>query len=403
MPILANVLNFTFCNLSFGHGLFLMKRTFTYIHFANVLFVIVLLACLYSPVRAQHPHEKSSIAISTGVKFGKIFKHSPKFLPEVTEWSTIYELNFSQNTAGSRLWHQLHGYPIAGISVLYGRYGDSHIFGQSIALVPSMTFLSRMQHFNLHYRIGVGLSYITNHFDRTTNPTNNVIGSPVNNTTMFMAALEWKASSQWRVLTTFDFIHYSNAKVQHPNLGINLPTMGLLVKYYPGSQAFTYQINELPPLDRKVRVGIRAGLGFNEEDIPGGPRYKVFVAAVYLTRRINHKGELLSGIEGNFYNSIYDFVVSQQAFLEKQAAKAIKVAPYIGYRFFFGHLSVSGKLGAYVFNPFSPRAPFYSKIGLQYHLFNPMYRNGRNLYAGVYLKAHYAMADYLELGVGYTF
>ena len=347
--------------------------------------------------------EKGQWAVAAGWKYGKIFKHTPKFVPEVTEMTSIYELNISQQTDGRKVWHQYHGFPIKGVSVLYGHYGNAEVFGRSVAVVPSLTFVSRLRRVRLHYRIGVGLSYLTKYFDRATNPVNNVIGSAINNTTMFMGAVEWTVHPQWRLMAAADFIHYSNAKVQYPNLGINVPTLGLMVKHFPNKQTFKYKIHESQPIDRSIRAAFRVGVGFQEAEVPGGARYHIYIGALSAVKRVNHKGQFLAGIEWNYYMELLHFVRSQTIFEEDERKQALKVTPYIGYEFLFGRLSGLANLGYYVYDPFKSRASFYTKIGLQYYIWDTALRNRHNLFAGVYLKSHYAQADYLEVGLGYVF
>ena len=53
-------------------------------------------------------------------------------------------------------------------------------------------------------------------------------------------------------------------------------------------------------------------------------------------------------------------------------------------------------LGAYVKNKLMPNDPIYNRIGLRY-----LFRN--RIQAHFVLKAHYARADYFELGIGYVF
>ena len=164
----------------------------------------------------KNAFNEGRLAVEMGVKYGKIFKHTPLFKPEVNELTGLYELTASVNTGGGRLWHQLHGYPIFGLSFIHARYGDAHVFGKGYALVPSLTFLTRTRHINLHYKLGLGIAYLNKPYHRISNPENNVIGSHLNNATMFVLGLEWKILPQLRLMGTLSFTHFSNGKVQSP-------------------------------------------------------------------------------------------------------------------------------------------------------------------------------------------
>ncbi len=343
------------------------------------------------------------LAVEWGIKYGRIIRHNARFLPDVTENSVLYEFGISKQTTGKKLWQQTHNYPIVGVSVVYARYGDKAIFGEAIGLLPHLSLLTRRPKFNLHYRIGAGLSYITRPFDRITNTQNNVIGSHINNITMFQFGFEWKWSAQLRLLATASFTHFSNAKVQAPNLGINIPAAGLSLKYFPKPPSEQFQRDSLPKFKKKLRFNTLLGYGFQEFDRAGGPRYPVYIFTPYFSKRINIKGQLTFGMDVNYYMRIYHFVLNQVAFQDNEALKALKIAPFVGYEFYFGRLSATTQIGHYIYNPFLQDVNIFAKLGLQLYL-HPTYQKFDNqLFVGVYLKSHFAKADFLQIGLGYVF
>jgi len=371
----------------------------------NTLHLNILCFLLFSStvLFAQESTQTGQTAVEFGVKYGRIFKHTPRFLPTITENSTLYELTISKQTIGKKHWHQAHNYPILSCSMIYARYGDADIFGQGIGLLPSMTFLTRRPKFNVHYRIGAGLSYISRPFDRSTNAENNVIGSHINNITMFMLGFEWLYSPQLRLSATASFTHFSNAKVQAPNLGINIPAGGITLKYFPKPPIRQYRKDSLPSFKRPIRLNVLLGYGFQEFERAGGPRYPVYIFTPYLSKRINLKGQVTVGFDVNYYMRIYHFVLNQVAFQEDKALKALKIAPFIGYEFYFGRLSTIGQIGHYVYNPFLQDVNFFAKLGLQLHLYPTDQHFDKQLFIGVYMKSHFARADFLQIGIGYVF
>ena len=69
---------------------------------------------------------------------------------------------------------------------------------------------------------------------------------------------------------------------------------------------------------------------------------------------------------------------------------------YAGYVLPFDRLHFVFGLGGYIKNKLMPNDPIYNRIGLRY-----LFRN--RIQAHFVLKAHYARADYFELGIGYVF
>lgn len=341
-----------------------------------------------------------------GIKTGKVFKHRDEFLPDITERSFLYELNLVKSTNGQQLWNQYYAYPELGISFLYGQFGDREIFGRAYGIIPSIRLMQRYSKLKIHYHLGIGLSYVSRPFNAVTNPINNVVSSKFNNLTMLQLALAYQLSKQWQLLGTLSFTHYSNAKVQIPNLGINIPAFGLNLRYSPKGIAQKSDLipQEKPRLEKRPwKFNLKIGHAFVEDGKYGGPRYSVFIGNAFLTKRISLVSQIQAGIEANYYEFIYHFIHNQVAFADKERLRSSKVAAYGGYEVLFGRISGVAQIGVYLYDPFLEKAFFYTKIGLQAYLHPTYQRQRKQWFVGVYLKTHYATADYAEMAIGYTF
>ncbi len=346
-----------------------------------------------------------NLAIELAWKRGAIFKHTTDFLPEITMPSHLFQMNLIKKTAGEKQWHAYYAYPELGLSLVYAHYGDKAIFGRGYGLLPSLRLLTRTRHIHIHYHLGIGLAYISKPFDSFNNPTNNVIGSHWNNITMLMLGLEYAINTKWSCLATFSFTHFSNGKIQLPNLGINIPTLGANLRYNLTKKTKIEGIlkESLPKWERKaVGLGFRLSYAFLEDGKPGGPLFPMYGGNLYLTKRANRFGQWHLGLEGNYYTFIHHFILNQAA-NEGRLIGALKLAPYMAYEFLFGRIGGLLGLGVYAYNPFLPKAPFFFKVGMQSYLKPTYERLGKNLFVGVYLKAHYFKADYVELGLGWLF
>ncbi len=345
-------------------------------------------------------------SVSVIGSYGKIFKHTQRFEPTITEPSQVYELYLGRHTAGKRLWEELIGYPVVGLSLIHARFGDADIFGQALGLMPSLAFQTRRKHWSLNYRIGIGLAYLNNPYDLFNNPTNNVIGSNWNNITQLAVFAEGNLHPKWHLIGMFSFTHFSNGRTQAPNLGINVPAVGLGLRYLPQPPTIkTARIprDSLPQYDHKFHAGLKIGHGFTDGEPVGGPKYPVYVLQAYVAKRVATQWQLLAGIESNYYASIYYYNINQGNWAGQEAKRAFKIAPYIGGELFMGRFSFVGTAGYYAYNPDFTRGIVPTKIGLQYYAFPTYTRVGRQLYWGIYLKAHFSVADYVEVGMGYTF
>ena len=343
-----------------------------------------------------------------GAHYGRIITHTPIFLPSITESSSVFFLRHICQTNGSQLWHQYHHYPIVSWQGIYGRFGNRSVFGEGFGLVRSIGFVNRWDNFSLRYTLGSGLAYISRPYHRLNNTTNNVIGSHWNNYTTVQTSAVWQAANHWAVLGEGSLTHFSNARSQAPNLGINVAAAGVTLRYSFDTDIAPNQsatLPDLPPFVRsKWHIGMRLAYGQHAGETAWGPSFPIYVADVFVTKRWRPAWQFLAGVETNYYESIRWFVLNQVAFPSNQAtAKALKVAPYLGVESFFGRFSLLLTTGFYAYNPFLQRQPLPAKLGVQYY-FRPTYQHyGKQLLVGVYLRTHYANADYFSAGMGYIF
>ncbi len=351
---------------------------------------------------AQNNYDYS---INLGCKTGKIFRHSDLFGPDITERSSLYELSFNWHTKGNKVYQQLYAYPVVGLNVIHAQFGDATVFGEAYGIMPSLTFIKRYNKVQLQYRVGAGLAYLSKPFNLINNIANNVIGSHVNNMTMFSFAVAWQWHKQWQLLANLSFTHFSNARVRFPNLGINVPAYGVGLRFFPikPSSKQNYSVLPLPSYSKKMNVVVRLSHGFTTSGPPGGPVYGVYGFDAYVTVYKRFTWQLMAGLTGDFYTNIYHYAINNVTVLEKNYKEAIKIAPFFGAECFFGRVSATVMLGAYVYDPFLQRGAVLTKLGLQCYVW-PMYSKRSNQIAvGLWLKSHAAKADYTALTVSYMF
>jgi len=92
-----------------------------------------------------------------------------------------FEFSIERATWGKQHWETLYGYPLIGLSVWYSPLGGFKDLGSAIAVYPFINFPivhDEVQQFN--FRLGLGLGYLTNSYDRLDNYKNFAIGSNLN-------------------------------------------------------------------------------------------------------------------------------------------------------------------------------------------------------------------------------
>lgn len=376
------------------------------------LCVLVGFAALAQPLHL--PNTTTAAAQwSAGVQYGTIFKHTSLFMPTVTEPTWLYELAW-QDRQKPVQWRQLHGYPSVGLRTLVARFGNADVFGYGVAVVPQLHFYSRMRWVSIQYSLGAGLAYVSQHYHRLYNPTNNVIGSNINNCTSLRLGMVWAWNERCHLTASGSLTHFSNGRTRSPNLGINVASAGVAVAYLlaatPPAAAVatttdsTTNYQHSPSKHHRIRSLLRVGYGVQQGDQKGGPTFPIYIADIGLTKRSSTGWQLLAGVEANYYTGIYHFVINQVAFDARLAPlKALKVSPYVGAEMMMNHLSISLRVGGYAYNPFLQRQVVPATLGVQYYGRSTYQRSSQQLFVGAYLRTHFANADYFGVGVGYIF
>ena len=377
------------------------------------LFVGLLVGVL--KVEAQPEITPAAFTLQAELNVGRVFKHTPRFMPEIRTNTTITALTLEQPMCGSTAWQRDFGYPVVGLTLSYADFGEPQIFGNAIALCPNITFTDRhrQRRFYSWFRHGIGLAYLTRHYDPATNPTNNVIGSPFNCIVDIRGGAGVVLSPQLELTAGLAFTHYSNGTSTLPNLGINVPAATVTLRYVPLS-AWDYAINrdvgttnERP--DGRVRVGAYAALALQEHITPLGPKYPVYIGAIYAERLIGRKHRLFSGFGYEWHESFYAFAqhlaegtpeADPAAALASARNAATRYEWFVGDELRFGRVGILGELGLYL-NPVGEgNDVFYERLAWRYYL--PT-RHRTEPFVGVQLKAQRAVADYFSLGVGVAF
>lgn len=313
-------------------------------------------------------------------------------------------IEVSRNTNGNKFWHKIHGYPRTGWRIGYWDFGNPQVLGQAFGLQPFADFyLFRSRHISGYFRYAMGLAWVTRPFDRVENTENTAIGSHLNNMTSVSLGSDIRVNQHLRLRLSGSFIHVSNARFWYPNLGLNsiVPKVGLHYEFEEVKQR-----EHTPPADTSRRylrpvVNLRFGLGFKEEKVSQGPKYPVYIASLFISKMLSRKNKVFIGYEVFSDQAIRNFRISQD--LPETSIPPVRQNVYLGHEFIIGQVGIMTQVFLYVDRPFQTKNYFGLKLGPQWYFFKPQNHPGFNVFGGIYLKTHYAVADYPELLVGVSF
>ncbi len=372
--------------------------------------------------RTELPLPKKCIVIEPGIRIGKIIKNFPDF-PERCP-AVLSEINIGQQCSGNKKWHQLYGYPTAGVAFIYGIMGNDDIIGRSFTILPNLSFTTKKyRRWGFQWKVGMGFAFFSKKYDRVTNPDNRLIGTTMTNMAMGSVDFRYDISKYYTILLGVSGIHYSDAHYQLPNIGINFPAVNLSLKYFPSGRPNLYKNDSLPDFANKILFNVRLGFGANEFGgslhPTGGAKYPIYTGSLFLSKRYSHKNNVQLGIHINYHTAFYDFIIQQEIYDSHQRIRAFTGQIFLGHEFIIGHFGLITQLGIYFYNPFFGKLQEiqgYStgfsnwikrynsnKLGVNYYFTNPLKTTKNNVYIGIALKANFGQADFPELSIGCAF
>ncbi len=345
------------------------------------------------------------LVLGADFHYGAFLQHSSKQTFEVPNPSTAISVELLRQTNGSKYWHKAHHFPRFGVGFMYKDYGNPAILGQGYAIYPQLdVFHIRTKKFRLMSRIAFGFAYLNRPYDRFTNVANTAIGSHFNNYTMLGLAAEFDISPDILLRIGGNISHSSNGHFRTPNLGLNVACLQVGVHYRFAAdnikdtlQTSHYQVS------KKIRFGFRYGFALKEGNLPNGPFYQIQVISPYLLFPRSGKRQWLAGFELSTNGENIAWKKDNEKTGFYAPAKTTYLSVFGGHEVLWGKVGFMSQFHLYLNPPFQGRSFFFTRVGPTYHFQNPQRHPRFNAYMGLFLKAHYVIADYAEGTLGISF
>ena len=369
----------------------------------HILFVLLTLLLIGKTASAQLSNR--NYEIEARMHYGYMYFQNDEYhsaLGRYSRHTPSYEFSLHRNTYGERRWEVLHNYPSIGLTFYYSGFGNDSIsaeLGRVFALYPFINFpITPSETSKLTFKLGVGLSYLTNKFDPKENYHNYAIGSHLN------AAINLSFEYRQRIVERLYWVasagltHFSNGATRSPNMGINIFSVATGLSWYL-----------LPPkahIDKKLRprnylfefdgkkhfvTDYQYTLGFKDMSQQYGTHQYFFVHNITANFmfQLSERDRLGIGVDlvydgsdkitkpdWNFYLKT-GFLLSYEMMLDR-----LSFMFNVGLRnnTAFG----SGKFGLL----------FYQKVAARYYFTD-------NLFATLAFTTYDIKADFISVGVGY--
>ncbi|KAF2519917.1 acyloxyacyl hydrolase [Flavobacterium salilacus subsp. salilacus] len=330
--------------------------------------------------------------------YGNIVPHRKSIQHLITGHPEGVVISFNRKTFGEKEWESAYNYPDWGFSFhyedmknqslgeMYGLYGHYNFY-----------FLKR----NLVFRIGQGIAYNTNPYDKETNFRNYAYGASVMPTTYFM--LNYSKQDLWQgigVQAGLSFIHHSNASMKSPNTSTNTFAVNVGLNYtFDKNENRTYiaRHQDSIPYKEPIRYNIAFRGGVNENNVIGGEQYPYYAVSFYADKRWSRKSAFQLGVDFFWPKYLEGYIEFKSvAFPEENVDPDTdyrKVGVFAGHELFINNLSLEAQAGVYVYEPFKSTGSLYQRVGMKYYF-------GKKIFGGISLKTHAARAEVLEFSMG---
>lgn len=329
--------------------------------------------------------------------YGAVLEHNPSIAHLITDHPTGLMLSYNKKTYGFKPWESRYNYPDWGFSFIYQDLKNVYL-GDNYGFYAHYNFYFFNR--NLNFKIGQGLAYATNPYDREVNYNNNAFGSQLLSSTFI--SLHYKKEQVYKGLgfqAGFSLIHYSNANVKAPNTSTNTLALNLGVNYtvdYQKSQDFL-PVTVDKKFTEKIKYNIAFRSGINESDVIGTGQYPFYNLSFYVDKRINRKSAFQLGADVFFAEFLKELIYFYSVAYPERNIDADtdykRLGIFVGHELFINNLSLITQLGYYVYYPYDFEGRVYNRIGLKRYF-------GEQVFGAITLKSHGAKAEAVEFGIG---
>ena len=305
------------------------------------------------------------------------------------------ELSYSKRLR-SMNWSKEYRNPYAGVTFYGSNLGNKEVLGYGFGAYGFIEFpWTRSEKHVFTSKLGAGLGIVTNVYNKHTNPKNVPMSTYLNAIICLGIQGRWYIKPEHALIYSLDMTHFSNGSSKVPNLGVNMPFIGLGYEYtFKKKEAANFEPTkfERVPFFKSWNVSL-VGIVSDKQIFPtGGKRYPVFALSGMLYKHFKPKVGMEIALDVISKQSIIHY----SEYIPKTQLSILQIGAFVGYNIPLDKFRFVVGMGAYLKDRYNPDAFFYHRVGMRYQC-----RNG--LLLNLVLKSHWAKADYIEYGIGYTF
>lgn len=329
---------------------------------------------------------------------GFILKHNEHVGHLANSHPSGIELSLQQKLNGKREWESLYNKPLVSYGLSYYNLHNQKLGHLVVGSAAMDLPLKRTEKTALYFRIGTGLVYSTNPYDRETNNQNNMVTSPISYLLQTRLTYEIKLTENLSITPNLNITHASNGAQRAPNRGVNIITTNMGMSYKIKSQE-DKEFRDVTPIDKTpYQIYLLLSGGRNTRTLQVREPLPFFNLLLYGQKYVNPKSDWGVGIEYFHSYSLKKQIETNwfRIYNDEEITDFKRLGLLIGHELKFGKLGFITQLGVYIYNPSKLNMPVYQRYGLRYQFHE-------NIMVQVALKTHAATAEQAEIGIGWRF
>ncbi len=305
-----------------------------------------------------------------------------------------FEVKVGKQTKGENPWESFHKNPRYGLGFRYLSF-DSDVLNSKYALFGFIdASFFEYKSFSVNYQVNAGFSYYTNPYDPVTNPDNIWIGSNFNFYVGLNIGINYQLNPHLLLVSVTGFSHSSNATLKQPNLGVNMVTQSVGVRYFLNPPEYAEKSLQFPlePIENKNTMIATFAPAVKESKRDGAYYFASTLGLAY-ERRFHHFMTYGLGFDLCYNPSIMSL---QSEGHEITQADCFTPAAKASFEVIYGRMSLYAAFAVYLYRAFDFYEPFYERAGIKYYL-----DKSQRHFVGVFVKAHSGNVDYMEWTYGF--
>jgi len=333
--------------------------------------------------------------------YGSILPHSKGILHLITDHPEGFMLVVNRKTFGDKEWESRLNYPDFGATIHYQNNKNQEL-GDLFGLFAHYNFYFLKR--NLQLRIGQGIAFNTNPYDKEKNYRNYAFSTRWMPSTFFMLNFQrenlWEG---WGIRAGVFLIHHSNGTIKSPNTSINTVGANIGLNY-----VFDHR-NERTHLPKEeneeksaetIHYNLFFRSGVQESRIIGTGQYPFYTFSVFADKKISRTSAFQLGLD-----VFLAIMLKHEIEMKSITFPELGIDPgtdykraglFAGYEFSLDRLSAEMQFGYYIYDDYKAFNNVYQRFGVKYRFY-------KNFYIGTGLKTHYSKAEAMEFSVGTRF